>query len=335
MAVLHLCQCPYAVLKLRQLCKPHPRANHAPPSSLPLPPRLLCKGLGGQGVSAGTLSGQPPSVASWLLPTNTGQGATASQAATQDPPNVGPAITTADTLTPREAKTFENPSLPPIPPQLMKNIESGKYIDMGDLLPEALSEAFDRSQRDTKDDNTTTSRHKFPISTPLDWALAYSTYSAVVTHFHPAKSGQMITYSNIVLRLAREVKGRVWFRYDRAFRQAAAIHPNIRWDRREPDIWLAAMSEDIRPPSESAGATQTTPATEPTPACRKRATDDELCYRFNRGECTSRSCRFGHKCLVCQSAAHPAKNCPILQPARRRYSSPAQTREGEKKDNTA
>jgi len=292
------------------------------------------KCTGGQGVSAGTLSGQPPSVAPWLLhTTSTGQGATASQAAAQDIPNVGPAIAAPNALTPTEAK-FENPSLPPIPPQLLKSIESGKYIDMGDLLPEALSQAFDRSQRDMKDDSTT-SRHKFPISTPLDWALAYSTYSAVVTHFHPAKASQMITYNNIVLRLAREVKGRVWFRYDRAFRQAAAIHPNIRWDRREPDIWLAAMSEDIRPLSESAAATLTTPATEPTPARRKRASDDELCYRFNRGECTSRSCRFGHKCLVCQSAAHPAKTCPILQPTRRRYSSPAQIKEGEKKDNTA
>ena len=50
---------------------------------------------------------------------------------------------------------------------------------MGDLLLEALPEAFDNSQHDMKDDNTGTSKHKFPISTPLDWALAYSTYSAI------------------------------------------------------------------------------------------------------------------------------------------------------------
>ena len=87
-------------------------------------------------------------------------------------------------------------------------------------------------------------------------------------------------------------------------------------------------------PQVSAGATKITPATQPTPACHKWASDDKLCYRFNRGECISRSCRFGHKCLIYQSAAHPAKTCPILQPARYRYSSPAQIREGGKKDST-
>ena len=206
---------------------------------------------------------------------------------------------------------------------------------MGNLLPEALSKAFDRSQHDMMEDNSASSKHKFAVATPLDWALAFSTYSAVVTHFHPARANQLITYSNIILRLAREVKGKVWSRYDRAFRQAAAIQPNIRWDRREFDIWLAAMSVYNRPSNESTGAVQTTPATKPSSAHHKWANDDEICYRFNRGECTSRSCRFGHKCLVCQSAAHSAKSCPILQPARRRYFSPTQAREGEKKDNTA
>lgn len=107
---------------------------------------------------------------------------------------------------------------------------------MGELLPGALSEEFDRSQQDTKDDNMATSKHKFSITTPLDWAAAFSTYSAVVNHFHLARASQMITYNNIALRLAREVKGKMWFRYDRAFLQVTAIQTNIRWVCREPEI---------------------------------------------------------------------------------------------------
>ena len=165
MAVLHLCQYPYAVLKLRQLCKPHPRANHAPPSSLPLPPPppLVQRSRWTGCISRHTVGAAP--LSSILAATDKHRARCNCLAGCNTRPTQrGPSylsITTADTLTPREANTFEHPSLPPIPPQLLKNIESGKYIDMGDLLPEALSEAFDRSQRDTKDDNTTTSRHKF------------------------------------------------------------------------------------------------------------------------------------------------------------------------------
>ena len=63
-------------------------------------------------------------------------------------------------------------------------------------------------------------------------------------------------------------------------------------------------------PQVSAGATKITPATQPTPARHKWASDDKLCYRFNHGECISRSCRFGHKCLIYQSAAHQPRPAP-------------------------
>ena len=252
----------------------------------------------------------------------------------QTPPMSGASTATTTTGTLKvAAKAFENPSLSPIPPQMLKQIETGKYVDMGDLLPEALSVAFDKSQRETKEDPIATSKRKFPINTPLDWALAFSTYSAVVTHFHPAKASQLITYSNIVLCLAREVRGKVWFHYDRAFCQTAAIQTNIRWDRREPDVWLAAMSEDSCTPTKSTVTAQPDPASEPASARRKRPGDDELCFRYNRGECTSRTCRFRHKCLVCQSSDHYAKICPILQPVKCRYSSPTPTKEVEKKEN--
>ena len=147
-----------------------------------------------------------------------------------------------------------------------------------------------------------------------------------MTHFHPAKASQLITYSNIVLRLAREVRGKVWFHYDQAFHQTAGIQPNIRWDRREPDVWLAAMSGDSRTPTESAVTAQPVPAFEPASTRCNRPGDDELCFRYNRGECTSRACCFRHKCLVCQSLDHYAKICPILQPAKRKFTSPTPTR---------
>ena len=80
-----------------------------------------------------------------------GQNAATSHADRQPLSTSGPLNTTAHAPTLRvEAKTLENPSLPPIPPQLLQNIENGKYIYMGDLLLEVLSKVFDSSQRDTR-----------------------------------------------------------------------------------------------------------------------------------------------------------------------------------------
>lgn len=52
---------------------------------------------------------------------------------------------------------------------MLKNIEVRKYIDLGDLVQKAaLTEAFDRSLRNGKEDASIASKHKFPINTPLD-----------------------------------------------------------------------------------------------------------------------------------------------------------------------
>ena len=178
---------------------------------------------------------------------------------------------------------------------------------------------------------------KFPVNTPLDWALAFSTYSAVATHFHPDKAAELITYGNIILRLVREVKGKVCFRYDWAFRQTAAIQPSIRWDRREPDVWLAAMSEDNRTSDESTTSTPGAVPSEPSANRRKRPADDDICQRFNRRECprSNKAGRLAHKCLICWSMSHGARDCPILLSTRRRPSTSSMPKEGEQKDNWA
>ena len=38
------------------------------------------------------------------------------------------------------------------------------------------------------------------------------------------------------------MEGSTWLRYNKAFHQAAAINPALRWDQQEPDIWLASLT---------------------------------------------------------------------------------------------
>ena len=269
----------------------------------------------------GTLSGQPPTLPSWLQPaSNQGtQRSTAAQTLTQGAPQPTttqtPAQGSSQTTSTQQAghpslplRPFCNPSLPPIPPRLLKIIQAGGYIDLADLLPEALAEAFDRpSTKDGKEEPTP--KRKITISTPLDWGVAYTTFAATATYYHPTKALQFITYGSIILRLAREVGGLTWLRYDKAFRQAAEINPSLPWDQRQPDIWLASLAGHTSLPPNSASTGESG-----VPPAKKPPNPSESCIRWNRGECNSRSCKYTHSCLVCHRTSHTARECAALQP---------------------
>ena len=142
----------------------------------------------------------------------------------------------------------------------MAKIREGKFIDLGDLLPEALEWAFERSTEDRKEEGK---KKRFPVTSIADWTLSFATFMAVAVHFSPQRAVPLATYMAIVARLAREVPGDCWLRYDRSFRQAAAVNPALPWDRREPDVWLAAMVERSAPGS---GGMVATPRAQPPPA---------------------------------------------------------------------
>ena len=131
------------------------------------------------------------------------------------------------------------------PKRLLKAIKAGRYVDLRNLLPEALAEAFDTAVKEGKEDKP--SKKAFPINTPLDWGLAFATFASASTHFHPARAQQLLAFSGIIFRLAREVGGDAWQHYDRAIRQAAAVKLSLQWDCREQDTWLSSLAEDTRP----------------------------------------------------------------------------------------
>ena len=121
------------------------------------PPSFLHSELPEVTQASGTLSGQPPTLPSWLQPTNpqpvvTQQGDTtlptsqpATQRQTANPTDAAqPGDTPPPAMQPLQLHPFSNPSLPPIPARLLKSIQARLYIDLSELLPEALADAFDR-----------------------------------------------------------------------------------------------------------------------------------------------------------------------------------------------
>ena len=103
----------------------------------------------------------------------------------------------------------------------------------------------------------------------------------------------MATY--IVARLAWEVPGDCWLRYDRTFCQAAAVNPALPWDRWDPDMWLADMVERSAPSSEGMAAAPRAQTPWPVPAFPILQPQDVLvvpvrvCYE---------TCKFLHVCCL-------------------------------------
>ena len=194
---------------------------------------------------SGTLSGQPPLLPSWV---NSGEDTDGPSSGRQPsgapsrpatPPPSGSQGTQRDPPLP-----LPNTGLLAIPAPLVRRIWEGAFVDMGDLLPEALQWAFDRSLEEKGEKEK---RKKFPIDSVSDWALSFATYMAIRVLTCPSLAAPLATYMAIILRLAHEVPGLAWQRYDRMFCQAVAGNPELPWDRREPDIWLSAIAEQPRP----------------------------------------------------------------------------------------
>ena len=159
-------------------------------------------------------------------------------------------------------------------------------MDLGSLLPEALAVAsFDKpsNSKDAKGEK------KFPVKNPLEWALAFATYAAVAAQHNPSRGSPLCIYMTIIMHMARQGRPGMWSRYDRAFRQAAALDPSLQWDRRNTDTWLAVEGDELLP------------------------APFEICKRWNGGSCFG-PCRFRHACLACRELGHPARDCPTLRP---------------------
>ena len=314
--------------------------------SIPLhsPAHQCCSFISYLSGLTGTLSGSQATVPSWLasgpppasagvsqsVPATSQSVPAASQsvpAASQSVPAAVQAVpTTVVAPSPPPAPSSDSsavdfllPSsgLPPIPAKIVQAIKEGKFVDFGDLLPEALREqAFEAvsSQKDEKKKKT----RRFYINSPVDWALAFSLYSAVAVHFKPERAFQLSVYASIIMGLARDTRNsQVWLRYDRLFRQAVAVNPTLEWHRREPDLWLMATSDFASTSGYPAQPRNTQPA---TTSGSTHTSSDEPCRRFNKGSCpfTEAHCRYRHVCRQCLGGGHVARDCPKLPvPSRR------------------
>lgn len=146
------------------------------------------------------------------------------QAPARAPTSTNPAPKAAGK--PEESFILPTSGRPPIPRHVVQAIKAGKYVDLSDLLPEAL---WDMQFDDTKEAKARdeTKRRRYSIHLTLDWSVAFATYTAVASHFNPSRAFALSAYTSIVVNLAKEVGRQAWHCYDKVFRQAATVNPSL------------------------------------------------------------------------------------------------------------
>ena len=283
---------------------------HLPPWVCPVVPSWLVASAAGSPQAGGSSPSSVLASSSEVQPLGDGVSSLASTVP-QQPASMATQTVAAGAALPqstaRETPTMVLPilGLLGIPGPLVAKIKEGKFIDLGDLFPEALEWAFERSTEDRKEEGK---KKRFPVTSIADWTLSFATFMAVAVHFSSQWAVPLATYMAIVARLARKVPADCWLRYDRSFCQPAAVNPALPWDRREPEAWLAAMVERSTPGSGGMAAAPRAQPPRPQFQCPP-SSGPKVCWQYHSGVCHG-TCKFLHKCSRCMAPDYVVKECP-------------------------
>ena len=198
------------------------------------------------------------------------------------------------------------PGFSPVPAKLVGQIVAGKFIDLSELLSSNIASAEPEPQLYFEGRLVLTSTPKKPkrrIEDITSWLEAFSIYCLILASHFPHRWKDLTNYQLLILRTHRQFTGRVWFAYDRAFREHAAATNLTDWSSINVQLFnFHAAGAAVR---------ASNAAVDGSPEPRGSASSTIVCKSWNRGRCVApyASCHFAHVCLSC-SGPHRASACP-------------------------
>ena len=172
----------------------------------------------------------PPSALSNLLEIGTG---------TVDPTLVDPSGIQAP-INPKDTPPVTvGASLPPVPGKLVKRIQAGHFIEMGELLPERLGVASMGS--DDEGFKMPKAKHR-AVTTILEWAQCFGIYVAVISRTQLKQVPDLLAYQALIIQAQLEYQGDSWLGYDRTFHLRAMSQPDLKWSCVDHTLWSLAFS---------------------------------------------------------------------------------------------
>ena len=117
----------------------------------------------------------------------------------------------------------------PVPSRLVAKIESGEFIDMGELLP-------DRVGTSRPEDLGKVLPKRRTVAGILEWIKCFNVYMAVISCKEPGRIPDLLAYETLIIEAHMEYSGDAWLEYDRRFCQCAATNTTKNWAIIDPTL---------------------------------------------------------------------------------------------------
>ena len=210
------------------------------------------------------------------------------------------------------------PGYAPVPAKTVNAIVTGKFINLGDLLPDnalALDEVTEpQLLLDGRLVLTGAARKpRKEIRDILSWVEAFTVFSVILGSHSPHRWRDLASYKLLILRTYRQFSGSAWCDYDKAFRQHAAAVKLTDWSELNVQLFnFHTAGSGLRGNAPSSGPRQ---GSSFEPQGTSNSDCSVICLSWNKGQCVARTavCRFRHVCVKC-FGPHRELECRVTTP---------------------
>ena len=193
-------------------------------------------------------------------------------------------------------------SVAPVPSELVGAIANNEYIDFKLLLPSILALLSVMPSVSTQSIARLITLKLSLVSCFRVWASAWAVYPYVVSKVAPGNLPDLISYMLVITEAAKRSHFD-WQKYDRLFRQGAALGINKRWGVADPSIWVHCLGKHQPVPVSVSSSNPN--------SGQKSSSKIQVCYAYNHSQCHyGINCRFLHRCKICNRGFRPARLCP-------------------------
>ena len=181
------------------------------------------------------------------------------------------------------------------------------------------------------------------------WCLAWSVFVLIYTVFH-GRHYELMGYFNRAVEFGMKYGFRPFYKYDTRFRIRMEINhnnPALRWDRVDADLrdrsmqnpgpvcfdcqnfghtsrncpgnpnnHLSQQRKTLQQPANgdslAAGSSNQQTVSQKVFDNQGKSSESLVCFKFNSGDqCNVNTCRFSHRCYLCNMRTHGAAHCPL------------------------
>ena len=189
---------------------------------------------------------------------------------------------------------------------MRRKIIEGEYVDLVRLIPrDRVSSEEDQRMEIVNRGGLSywvpvSERSSNTINNIAKWEEVFRIYSRIYTEGNPTRGVELIQYSHIIHKAALEYPWENVYSYDREFRIHMSKYPLRNWGVILQQVWTLKMRRQVGTSSHGSIGKD----------ANGRSSTRNICWKFNQGRCSyGISCKFEHKCAICNKWGHGAVNC--------------------------